>query len=82
MIPNPTSSIQPVFVICGIILDQKHIFNLTHDFLLLKQRYFPNKYSKMFYLDIIKEEIKGSDLRRLIEKIVINADLPWVSLRK
>jgi hypothetical protein len=66
--PHAYSSIQPVFVICGTIIDQKHIINFTRDFLLLKQKYFPNMCSGMHYLDVIKQEIKGSELRKFIKK--------------
>jgi len=67
-LPHNNSPIQPAFVICGIIIDQQHIINFTRDFLLMKKKYFPNMCSGMHYLDVIKEEIKGSDLRRLIRK--------------
>ena len=58
------SPIQPVFIICGIIIQQTNLTNLTHDFIKLKIKFYPTVFSGLHYLDCIKEEIKGSEVRK------------------
>lgn len=63
--PKLRGNNQPVLVIGGLFIDNECLYDLTHDFLHLKQRYFPNlcsNHSK--YLDRILPEIKGSDVRK------------------
>lgn len=67
-LPNNNSEIQPALIISGLIIDQKNIAELTREFLSLKKEYFPEKFRTMQHLDCIKEEIKGSELRKLIKR--------------
>jgi hypothetical protein len=67
-LPDEYSSIQPAIIIVGLIIDSKNIPNITNDFLLLKQNSFPKKFREMLYLDCIKEEIKGSEIRKMIRE--------------
>lgn len=60
----------PVFVISGIFLDHTQIRAFIQGFIELKKSYFPSVYNGMRHHDIIKEEIKGSDLRH--RKIIKN----------
>lgn len=63
-LPSATSNIQPVLVLTGLILDQTCLCSLTHDFLQYKKLFFPKTLSaSAHFLDWMKEEIKGSDLR-------------------
>lgn len=64
-IPDPTSSIQPVFSIAGIFVNQSKLNSLTNDLLQLKQNFFPNRLpSGSQYYDWMAVEIKGAELRR------------------
>lgn len=60
-----SSPIQPVFVICGVIVAEARIADLTLDFLHVKRRFYPavEKASKHF-LDSVLVEVKGGDLRK------------------
>jgi hypothetical protein len=62
-LPDSNSSIQPIFVICGVIIEHTKLSDLTHDFINLKRRFYPNIFSRLQYLDCIKQEIKGADIR-------------------
>lgn len=64
-LPSPNTPIQPVFVLGGLFIDETKIQSMTHDLLVLKQRFFPNRLpSKALYHDWMAAEIKGADLRR------------------
>lgn len=64
-LPSAMSDIQPVFVLCGVDLPQSSIATITHDFLHLKKRFFPNIVPvDTSYLGWILPEIKGSELRK------------------
>jgi len=66
-LPNANSIIQPVLVICGIIIEHTKLSDLTHDFLNIKRRFYPNVFSRFRYLDCVKQEIKGADIRNLLK---------------
>jgi len=58
---------QPAFIIGGLIIDQSMIHRVTQDFLTLKQSFNPNALPMgSRRLDWIREEIKGTDLRKEI----------------
>ena len=40
-LPTPTSNIQPLIVIAGLIIQQRCLHPMTIDFLNLKSRFFP-----------------------------------------
>lgn len=62
---NPDGNHQPVLAIGGIFVDHECLYDLTHDFIGLKYRYYPHlNYETDKYLDRIIPEIKGADLRR------------------
>ncbi|HEY0017562.1 MAG TPA: DUF3800 domain-containing protein [Longimicrobium sp.] len=64
-LPNPSSDVQPVFVLGGVEIPQPSIHRVTHEFLHLKKRFYPNLAPKSAtYLDWILTEIKGSELRK------------------
>jgi hypothetical protein len=65
VLPSATSEIQPVFVIAGISVPRDQLTDLTHDFLSLKKRFYPGAHTGA-YLDTVKDEIKGADLRKYI----------------
>lgn len=61
----PKDNHQPVLSIAGIFVDHEDLYNLTHDFIKLKYRYYPGlNYPTDKFLDRIIPEIKGADLRR------------------
>ena len=61
--PQPDD--QPVLVVGGLIVDTADLHALTHEFLDVKFRYFPNLPNPLNGpLDRILPEIKGADLRR------------------
>jgi hypothetical protein len=64
-LPSAGSDIQPVFVLCGVAFQESQLTDLTHEFLALKRRFFPNlPVASSHYLTWILTEIKGSDLRK------------------
>ena len=66
-LPSSTSSIQPIFAIVGILVKEDHVKNLTMDFLHLKKRFYPGELpSNSKFMDWVKLEIKGKDLRKSI----------------
>ncbi|KWT82976.1 DUF3800 domain-containing protein [Candidatus Magnetominusculus xianensis] len=66
-LPDASSSIQPAFVISGIIMEQECIHALTYDFLNIKKHFFKRLFSGLLDLDCMIKEIKGSDVRKLIK---------------
>jgi hypothetical protein len=64
-LPTPASPIPPAFVPAAVIVKQVRIQSLTAEFLGLKQRFFPNLMPRTgHYLDCVRREIKGADIRR------------------
>ena len=64
---NPTHNVQPLLVISGLFVDGSKIKQLTHEFLLLKRTFFPNKFINLAHnLDALTHEIKGDALRKII----------------
>ncbi len=67
MLPSPASPIQPLLVIAGIVVHQNHLTNLTQEYLQLKRKFFPALTpSTIPFLQHVKVEIKGSDLRTAV----------------
>src|SRR5258706_923912 len=67
VVPSANAPIQPIFSIAGIILDQNILEPFTWDFLNLKERFYPGLRPATF-LDWIKIEIKGSELRKQVRE--------------
>lgn len=62
---SPVSEVQPVFVLCGVDVPQESIHRITHEYLHLKQRFYPHLAPRgATYLEWILTEIKGAELRR------------------
>jgi hypothetical protein len=62
---TPSSDVQPVFVLGGVDIPQASIHRVTHEFLHLKKRFYPNLAPKgATYLEWILTEIKGAELRK------------------
>ena len=60
----PAPNDQPVLVVAGLFVDAARLATLTHDYLDLKYRFFPNlNYSSTLRLDRILPEIKGAEVR-------------------
>jgi Protein of unknown function (DUF3800) len=63
--PLKDDKAQPAFIINGIIVPQARIYRITQDFLSLKQAFNPKALpSTSPRLDWIRQEVKGSDLRK------------------
>ena len=61
----PAPNDQPVLVLAGLFVDGGRLANLTHDYLDLKYRFFPNlNYPSTRRLDRVLPEIKGAELRK------------------
>ena len=61
----PAPNDQPVLVVAGIFVDAGRLATLTHDYLDLKHRFFPNlNYPSNLRLDRVLPEIKGAELRK------------------
>ena len=61
----PAPNDQPVLVIAGLFIDGGRLAKLTHEYLDLKHRFFPNlNYPSTLRLDRVLPEIKGAELRR------------------
>lgn len=66
-LPSATSPIQPVLVVCGLVVQQAHIQPLTRDFIDLKKRFYPKLLPMSSpNLDWMCKEIKGSDIRKAV----------------
>lgn len=64
---SPTYPIQPVLVICGIVIEHHRLHDFTHEFIALKKRYFPNLLPPgRTHLAWILRELKGSEIRKSI----------------
>lgn len=64
-LPSPTSNIQPLIVIAGVIVEQGRLRDLTLDLLHLKRRFFPGlSPTSRLFLDWMLVEVKGADMRR------------------
>jgi hypothetical protein len=64
-LPSPTTNVQPVVVIGGVVLESRTIHPLTLEFIERKQRFFPRlKPPGSLLLDWILAEVKGAELRR------------------
>ena len=64
-LPSAISDVQPVFVLCGVDVPQTSVHRITHEFLHLKKRFYPNLAPRgATYLEWILTEIKGSELRK------------------
>ncbi|HST58575.1 MAG TPA: DUF3800 domain-containing protein [Longimicrobium sp.] len=62
---SAVSEVQPVFVLCGVDVPQDSIHRITHEFLHLKKRFYPNLAPRSAtYLEWILTEIKGAELRK------------------
>lgn len=65
-LPAATSSIQPIFVIVGLVLPHTNIPAVTRELINLKQRFYPNRMpANSRYHDWMALEIKGADVRRM-----------------
>lgn len=65
VLPSPTSLVQPVFVLLGLLVGEQHLSSLTRQFVDLKERFFPDRMRGLPHrMDRILEEVKGSDVRR------------------
>ena len=61
----PAPNDQPVLAIAGLFVDAARLESLTHDYLNLKYRFYPDlNYPSTRRLDRILPEIKGADLRK------------------
>lgn len=58
------SPIQPVFAIVGVAVEQARLHELTWDWLQLKRRFFPALAGATQFLDWIRPEVKGSEIRK------------------
>ena len=69
-LPGKVTDIQPVFVLCGLIVPEPALARLTHDFLALKRQFNPRLAQALEHdLDLVKHEIKGAeDIRKPIRK--------------
>jgi hypothetical protein len=65
---NSKTDIQPLLVIAGLLVPQNKVGEMTRTFLNLKRRYFPGHFNSPHYLDDIRDEIKGADIRSAIRK--------------
>jgi hypothetical protein len=64
-LPSATSEVQPALVLAGLMIPQVNLRGLTEEFMRLKLEFNPRirGTKAQHWLDIVKHEIKGSDLR-------------------
>lgn len=69
-LPVGNKKIQPVFTLCGLIVPESSVSELTKQFLMLKREFFPGEANKLTHdLDLILFEIKGAqDIRTPIRR--------------
>jgi hypothetical protein len=60
----PTSNVQPLLCVGGIIIPQAHLKSIAFDFLDIKERFNPSYAKQLNHnLDILLYRLKGSDIR-------------------
>lgn len=65
-IPDPASSIQPVFALAALFVRQSHVESITGQWIQLKQRFYPKLLpAEAMYHDWMTAEVKGSDLCKM-----------------
>ncbi|TBR42480.1 DUF3800 domain-containing protein [Marinomonas agarivorans] len=68
-LPDHNTDIQPVFVLCSLIVPEPSITALTRDFLALKRQFNPTLAQSLDHdLDIVKYEMNNADTHSLIRK--------------
>lgn len=66
-LPSNTSAVQPVLIICGLMIPQEHLRELTTRFLTLKCRFDPSIHRGCkHFLETTRKELKGADLKKEI----------------
>ncbi len=61
------STLNPLYVVTGLIVHHKEIAGVTSDFISAKRKFFPNRFTELkHFLDSILQEIKGNDIRKVI----------------
>ncbi|WP_448245180.1 DUF3800 domain-containing protein [Pseudoxanthomonas mexicana] len=66
-LPTATAAIQPVFVLTGLFVDEAKIRHMTTEFVRLKTRYYPEKFSRLtHHLESMRIEIKGADVKKAL----------------
>jgi hypothetical protein len=63
--PASSFSATPVMAIIGLIVDAASVPAMTRDFLALKRRYFPGRFTKGHALDHILVEVKGNEVLQM-----------------
>ncbi len=64
-LPTATSNVQPILAVCGVVVNQVRIADLTRDFIQLKRTFYPGSLPMGSHaLGWILVEVKGSELRR------------------
>jgi len=67
VLPDASSPIQPLLVISGLIVDHGQLRGFTHEFIQLKRRFFSGNHATFApFLDHIRNEVKGADLRKAV----------------
>lgn len=66
---------QPMLVIAGLFVDAAHISKLTDDFIKLKFRFYPAQFKDLKHLDVLLDEIKGSQIRTEIRNNPLKSDI-------
>ena len=55
----------PLMVIAGVVIEHSHLRDITHEYLSLKARFYPNRFpARNHPLECMLDEIKGADVRR------------------
>jgi len=63
--PDSSSDATPVMVILGLVVDAASVAALTRDFLALKRKHFPGRFTAPHALSHILVEVKGSELLQM-----------------
>lgn len=63
--PDSSPDATPVMVILGLVVHAASVAALTRDFLALKRRHFPGRYTSPHALSHILVEVKGSELLQM-----------------
>lgn len=64
---GPKYDQQPMLIISGLFIDSNKLSEINKKFIELKKKFFHKRYNNIRHdLDILLDEIKGSDLRKII----------------
>jgi Protein of unknown function (DUF3800) len=67
-VENSPSNMQPIFALGGVVVPQANVTELTSRLMALKRKHYGLSYPKNEKYELLRNEIKGKDIRRELRK--------------